>query len=621
MQCTPLPRSGTINYGNNHWCFVEEDGYREHLKNYVAEKDVSTCIAFAALLQKETRMTSGLRCTGVGGCVCARHGVVRAQGLGDLQKGERYANMDYILLSALLGVTLLAITISYDIACQWKINLPTRAKKIQDDSKLTTRLGEFEIQFALPVWHAAAHEVECQTQNSLSYTGGVGRTDGEGIERTWAVLNPLGFSTKEMGSGARHDALENKVDDLNWEKNIGQGDTLARKLIVAITERDKQVAEFIEIDRTLGKHLRKTWQTKIDEWQANKSSPNPYCLAGGKGGIEVAVFLDLKTAEANEAAEGCLVLTDAKATAAAFIKAGVQLEEAQRRIKAELKGVTLVTADRASQIQEMRISFLKKLRVYERLQETFMPGVGALKTAAEEARDPDKPPPRAEDIKLWMPSELKAPARRRVCRKGVAEAEAQVRHVQCGDALNDVRSRLHAQKHLITWRNSHSVGQRASTRSATLIGRVGDRIARVADKYRRAREALIVLKGATFTPEYKVLDAKDLNTNLEQESDDKARKKLARLGSTKRARNEPSDATKTLSWIWTAGGGPGEDTQQLHECDAVYLLPSTAVHVEWSKAQARKDRWVEEVQQLIHLATTNTEGKILQLWVPLSMCA
>jgi hypothetical protein len=26
-----------------------------------------------------------------------------------------------------------------------------------------------------------------------------------------------------MGAGARHDAIENKVDHLNWEKNLGQG--------------------------------------------------------------------------------------------------------------------------------------------------------------------------------------------------------------------------------------------------------------------------------------------------------------------------------------------------------------------------------------------------------------
>ncbi|KAJ7017149.1 hypothetical protein C8F04DRAFT_979871, partial [Mycena alexandri] len=217
-----------------------------------------------------------------------------------------------------------------------------------------------------------------------------------------------------------------------------------------------------------------------------------------------------------------------------------------------------------------------------------MPGVKALKEAVEEGRDPDRPAPTAENIKLWLPSELKADVRRRACRKGVPEVEAKVRQAQCTDALNDLRSRLHAQRHLITWRNSNSTGQRAATRSATLIGRVGDRIARVAEKYRRAREALIELKGPTFAPEFKVLEAKDLTTNLEEESDADARRKLARLGSTKRARNEPTSGKKTFSWLWTAGGGPGEDEAQLHE----------SVRVEWSKAQARKERWLEEVQLL-----------------------
>jgi hypothetical protein len=156
----------------------------------------------------------------------------------------------------------------------------------------------------------------------------------------------------------------------------------------------------------------------------------------------------------------------------------------RRRIKAELKGVTLVTADRGSQIQELRVSLLKKMRAFERMQETFMPGMAALKEAAEEACDPDAPPPKAEHLKLWMPSELEAEERWRACRRGLAETEAKLRRAQCTDALDVLRSRLHAQTHLITWRNANSVGQRAATRSATLIGRVGDQIDRVAAKYR-----------------------------------------------------------------------------------------------------------------------------------------
>jgi hypothetical protein len=253
----------------------------------------------------------------------------------------------------------------------------------------------------------------------------------------------------------------------------------------------------------------------------------------------------------------------------------------------------------------MRLSLLKKVRTFERLQTTFMPGVVALKEAAEEARDSDAPPPKAEHIKLWMPSELESGERRRACRKGVADVEAKLRRAQCVDALDVLRSRLHAQTHLITWRNANSVGQRAATRSATLISRVGDRIDRVAGKYRRAREAVIALKGQNFAPEFKVLEPSDLNTNVEEESDALARKKLSKLGSSKRARNEPSNKPKKFSWIWTVGGGPGEDDVQLHDCgwSYTYIIVKAdgrflAVRVEWSKAKARRDRWVEEVKVL-----------------------
>ncbi|KAJ7248910.1 hypothetical protein B0H12DRAFT_1203047 [Mycena haematopus] len=210
-------------FGPGWGYLVEEGPYKEHLCGYVGEADICrlvTCIAFAALMQKDTRMTTGLRVSGVGGVVCARHELVRPQGLGDLQKGERYSNMDYIFLSSIIGVGVLWIAISYDIACQWKINLADRMSKLPDHLQMDPAVG---LRFGLPVWHAGAHEKKCQVQNSLSFVEGVGRTDGEGIERTWALLNPLGWATKEMGNGARHDALEDKIDHQNWEKNVGQG--------------------------------------------------------------------------------------------------------------------------------------------------------------------------------------------------------------------------------------------------------------------------------------------------------------------------------------------------------------------------------------------------------------
>ncbi|KAJ7800265.1 hypothetical protein B0H14DRAFT_3490882 [Mycena olivaceomarginata] len=152
-----------------------------------------------------------------------------------------------------------------------------------------------------------------------------------------------------------------------------------------------------------------------------------------------------------------------------------------------------------------------------------MPGVAALKEQAEDARDPDTAPPKAEELKLWLPSELRAEERRVICKRGVAEVEAKLRCRQCVDVLDT----------------------------------------------------------------FKELRASDLTTGAEEENDGAARKKLAKLGSSKRTQIERSSKKTVFSWIWNVSGGPGEDDAQLHK----------SVRVEWSKACAQKDRWVEEWQE------------------------
>ncbi|KAJ7107309.1 hypothetical protein C8R43DRAFT_905798 [Mycena crocata] len=565
-------------YGN----IVEEEPYREHLVDYV-----STCIAFAALLQKDTRSSSGLRCSGVGGVVCARHEVIRPLGMGDLQKGERYANMDYIVLSALLGMSLLWLTISYDIACQWQINLPTRMKEMPKHLQLPS---DVEIQFGLPVWHAAAHEASCQAQNSLTYLEGVGRTDGEGIERTWSGLNPAAWSTKEMGKGARHDALEDRMDHHNWEKNISQGDTLARKLAVAMAERDRQVAAFVDVDSSLDAKLKEQWQKRITVWMADHTKPNPYEMDGRRrtGPSEAAVRLALKKdeLEENEDAEDGATIHCQGATA--FLVAGMQLEILQDRIKAESKGCALLQADLEGLVEELRVNFLGKLQTFRDLQGRHMPAAARRLEREEEERDCDAIPDLPENVKLWMPSELTECQRLKGCTKGLGAKEAALRESQCTNALDVLRDRLHAKCHLLIEQNSHVVGQKGTTRSHTLIEQIGERIHGVAVKYRRGQSALKVLKGEQYCESKRLLDlGADVRLDEEQEEDAKARLRLNKIG-TKKGRhwNEPnlSSSKKKFSWIWTASGGPGADKDGMHDCElaAVYLEP-------------RKNQWVEEV--------------------------
>jgi hypothetical protein len=113
---------------------------------------------------------------------------------------------------------MLWLTLSYDIACQWKIHVAERMTRLPAHMQLD--LSRVKVQYGLPVWHAASHTGDCQEDNSLSFKPGVGKTDGEGIERTWAVLNPAALATKEMSLGNRADALDDRIDNHNFLKNL-----------------------------------------------------------------------------------------------------------------------------------------------------------------------------------------------------------------------------------------------------------------------------------------------------------------------------------------------------------------------------------------------------------------
>ncbi|KAJ7832602.1 hypothetical protein B0H13DRAFT_1914961 [Mycena leptocephala] len=534
--------------GWGYW--VEPQQYRKHLKKYVNEKDTSTCIAFAALLQKDTRLTTGLRVSGVGGCVCARHECMRPNGLGDLQKGERYANMDYIVMAALAGFSLMLLTISYDIACQWKVHLAERTAKLPLEMCLP--LNDIKLQYALPVWHAGSHNEDCRDANSLSFKPGVGKSDGEGVERTWSVLNPAAHSTKDAGRGQRADTLEGKIDNHNYLKTWDK-----RKLIVAIAERDKQVHAFAEVNKTVDSSVKKMWKDLIDAWLEDESKPNPYTLNH----------------------KDCP--TETQCTA--FLVAGIQIEDAQRRIIAERKVRVLVAADRENKIEEWRHALLVKISKFRTLQNIYMPGAARAIADAEAAWDQDESPPKPEHIQLFMPSDLAVNDVNevlRACVPGLVGMEAKLRVGQCDNSLVSLRARLHAKRFLIGFRNENVAGQVQATKARTLIGQVGERAESYAERYRKGHRALVFLKGTEAYPYLRELKADNIQLDGDWgDSDAQARKKQAMIGvgrGAREPRNAPGTSKWVMSWIWTA----------------------RAIRVEWVRARARKIRWTEEVMIL-----------------------
>ncbi|KAF8958646.1 hypothetical protein BDZ97DRAFT_1609673, partial [Flammula alnicola] len=84
---------------------------------------ISTCVGLQALAKANMKFSLGLRYTGLSLTVCGRSEMILSLGVGNLHKGERYANMDYVFGSSLQFFMVGLILISYDICCQWFINL------------------------------------------------------------------------------------------------------------------------------------------------------------------------------------------------------------------------------------------------------------------------------------------------------------------------------------------------------------------------------------------------------------------------------------------------------------------------------------------------------------------
>ena len=128
--------------------------------------------------------------------------------------------MDFLFFSAISSVvmTLASIVISYDIACQWSKKIKQRAAQLPSD--LNASFAITSLRFLIPKFYLPGHGTPCQARYSFNLNVGCGRTDGEGVERGWAVMNPVGTSTKEMGPGSRQDTLEDHWGNLNWMKTI-----------------------------------------------------------------------------------------------------------------------------------------------------------------------------------------------------------------------------------------------------------------------------------------------------------------------------------------------------------------------------------------------------------------
>ncbi|KAG1844094.1 hypothetical protein C8R48DRAFT_750896 [Suillus tomentosus] len=540
--------------------FVANQPYNAHVLQFASQKDVSTCSGFSTLAHAESKFSNGLRATGVGLCLCARHEFVHPKGVGDLQKGEHFCNMDFIFFSAIIPLLLLNIVISYDVACQWKVNLLNRMNRLPRNMRIPDALATTMFMFGIPKFHASAHDDRCAIPHSLNLMPGVGRTDGEGIERNWAEINRVANSTKEMGPGARHDTLDDHFGHHNWRKFVGLSLSLRKKFITAVKERDRQQAAFQEFNLAVGTAYQNQWTAMVESWEADKTQPNPLTTRE-RGVSEADVRAHFAEQEKAAAVDGRFHRHNMSPSV--FVTWGLSLEDCQRRLRFDIIGGAL-SSFQQTELQRRRTALLKQINRFRSVQATYTVDLENLLE-----QNDDSSLVEAENIILWLPSSISASIQTSTCHDGIPSIEEELCNAQCHDCLHKLQNALRARVHLIKHRNRDARGQKANTRAASVISRLDDK------------------------NELRPLDAHDVRGLSEDVGSIENTSDIIGVKGRKQTRKQLAAANRRLgqgfvqvSWIWTSVGVL-EDNNDINLNDAL--------RVEWVKARARALRWNEEV--------------------------
>ncbi|KAJ7763861.1 hypothetical protein B0H16DRAFT_1311029 [Mycena metata] len=584
--------------------FVEQEPYRAYLLTRTNETEMSTCSGLAALDYANTKFSRGYSTTGVGMGVCARHEFVQPTGVGDLQKGERYSNIDWIFSAFMRWKDeRLFKVVSYDIICQWFKKLFERLVKMPSPVRFAVVAAL--MRFVIPKMHIHSHTLACQVLFSLNFLLGAGQTDGEGIERPWANLGGVATSTREMGPGARRDTLDSHLGYWNWSKLIGLADLLRTRLDKAKVEEREQSEAFETFTQEQGARVE-GWREMVHAFEADPTKKNPYEVkVRGKRMTEADVRLQLSEEEQEK---GGPSLHDVSPSG--FIYAGLDLEDQQRRVRVNIELKKAQTTAQKIDIVAMRRKLSRGIARFRKLQATYTPG--ALQALARRPVEPEETP---EKTPLMLPSALTTEERGAGCVGQVAVYEAVARDAQCDAALLRLRHQLHIKSRFLVYKRNHSRHQGANTRSRTLVARNESKIRLHSEKYQAAWNAIRQLQGGDarkvgwrrlVQSDIRLMeDAEDLKKREERRKREEERRRARTrqlIAEGEHVEEEDGDdaweddngdgATTTesrrvVSWIWTVAGTTGSDAE-LEE----------GLRIEWAKAYARSRRWKEEIRLL-----------------------
>ncbi|KAG1813923.1 uncharacterized protein BJ212DRAFT_1447709 [Suillus subaureus] len=431
LACKNISSDKTDPSLNKGWAyFVKEKAFKKFLHDTGKQpQEKSSCASHNAVNLAETKNSCGLAVMGAGTVDCSCHNMKCPCSVGDLQKGERYINMDYLFFSTLqYSKDVVTLNVSYNIACQWSKNIWDHMATYPHQMHVECSTKEFV--FLVPKFHLPVHVAFCQVTYSHNLIKGMGRTNGEAPERRWANINPVATSTWEMGPGSCCNTLDNHFGDFNWKKEVAR------------------------------------WKLAIEGWEANRSQTNPFKVT------TTTVRLHLSQKEAEDLEHGLNYSLHMEVSSSILVSLGIEIEDQQHQLEREYAALGPHSMDlQLTKLQEQSNALQCKIKQWCKVQVLYMPTVIHVRTsntASTISSQEEKP----YKVKLY---------------------EWELQQAQAYDTLDDLCRHLQLRSHLYKFKANQLCGQQANTRAAGVLAKVELSIKTDAEQYHQAWTALVIL--------------------------------------------------------------------------------------------------------------------------------
>jgi len=239
------------------------------------------------------------------------------------------------------------------------------------------------------------------------------------------------------------------------------------------------------------------------------------------------------------------------------------------------------TQKQLADLEEKRRILISRINKWREVQLSYLPGIGSL--VANTTSQLLSAALTAEEVPLFLPSSLSSKLQNTPGFPTSLAHEVQLRIAQANDALAEIRHSLRTISGLWQFKkvNISGTGNRPNTRMRSLFNRFNHRMRQSVLCYRAARSALIAADSGQQWKD-RLKDLKDSDVRGPGKDD-------FYLQDAEKAKYGASKGRYEISWIWLV-------PQSELDTNSTEQAFDEGLRVEWSKSQARKMRWEEEVQ-------------------------